>query len=107
MKKAHEAPGQKGPRVWNPIKKVDKHVEEVPKGKQPVMLRCNSTPNLQGSPSSLSRRMSIMSKKVKDTLGKVMTGNIETQSIASTELHITLINVSPCLLAIPCVMYKH
>lgn len=37
-----------------------------------------------------------MSKKVKDTLGKVMTGNIEIQSIASKELYITLINV-PCL----------
>ena len=44
--------------------------------KQPELTRSKSTPALLESPSALSRRVSFMSKKVKETLGKVMIGKL-------------------------------
>jgi hypothetical protein len=44
--------------------------------KQPELTRSMSTSALLDSPSALSRKVSFMSKKVKETLGKVMTGTL-------------------------------
>lgn len=120
LKKAHEVPAQRGPRVRlpsvkmqedkpaeethktkltkkvdvkplvethksKPFKKVDlkdegyvtkqsQKVEEPQKMKQPSLNRSLSTPTVLESPSALSRKMSSMSRKVKETLEKVMTG---------------------------------
>ena len=83
-------------KVQQPKKVEDKHLEDVHKlkqpkrvevkpsedihqmhvtpKKQPPLTRSMSTSSLLDSPSALSRKVSFMSKKVKETLGKVMTG---------------------------------
>ncbi len=59
----------------NTNKKVEEKVVEQMQRKKPL-LRSMSASSLHGSPSSkLSRQVSSMSRKVKDTLGKVISGN--------------------------------
>ncbi|KAG0577772.1 hypothetical protein KC19_5G180600 [Ceratodon purpureus] len=122
LKKAHEAPLQKVPRVRLPNfvsneKVEDKHLEELhelkqsrkveakpseemyqmnltPK-KQPELTRSKSTPALLESPSALSRRVSFMSKKVKETLGKVMIGRTQRVPSEPSSSHVHPVKKAP------------
>lgn len=81
-KHSEEMPRSHVSREKQPKKVEDKPSEDIRKTfatheNQPPLTRSMSTSSLLESPSALSRKVSSMSRRVKETLGKVMAGTLE------------------------------
>jgi len=73
---------EKQPKKVEDKSAEDKHKTYVTNENHSTLTRSMSTSSLLESPSALSRKVSSMSKRVKETLGKVMAGTLELSNLS-------------------------